>query len=78
MLRNRKNKSKAEEDKDEWIKAAKQDPLAKRERAKHSDGKVYFSYAQIHRTICSLVPRIKEFRPDIILAIGNVMQYNVI
>ena len=52
MLRNRKNKSKAEEDKDEWIKAAKQDPLAKRERAKHSDGKVYFSYARAWVLTC--------------------------
>jgi hypoxanthine phosphoribosyltransferase len=32
---------------------------------------VYFSYAQIHDTVCSLVPRIREFRPDIIVAIGG-------
>jgi hypoxanthine phosphoribosyltransferase len=49
----------------------KQDPIEKSLRAKHSDGKVYFSYAQIHRTICSLVPQVKEFNPDVIIAIGG-------
>lgn len=76
MLRRRKNKD-GEEIREEtdhdggWINVAKQDPIAKKERAKHSDGKVYFSYGQIHKTICSLVPRIKEFQPDVILAIGG-------
>ena len=50
---------------------AKQDPASKVERRAHSDDKVYFSYAQIHRTICSLVPKIKEFKPDVIVAIGG-------
>jgi hypoxanthine phosphoribosyltransferase len=49
----------------------KQDPAGLALRATHSDGRVYFSYAQIHRTICALVPKIKEFKPDVIVAIGG-------
>jgi hypoxanthine phosphoribosyltransferase len=50
---------------------AKQDPAFKGGRCALSDGKVYFSYPQIHDTICGLVPEIKKFQPDVILAIGG-------
>jgi hypoxanthine phosphoribosyltransferase len=50
---------------------AKQDPQEKARRVLASDGKMYFSYADIHKTICSLVPGIREFKPDVILAIGG-------
>ena len=50
---------------------AKQDPFEKAQRSAYSDGKVYFSYAQIHNTICRLVPEIKAFAPDVIVAIGG-------
>jgi len=40
-------------------------------RTAHSDGKVYFSYAQIHEAICSLVPQIRTFEPAIMIAIGG-------
>ena len=55
------------------VAAAKQSPLGKRQRSLRAapDGKVYFSYAQIHETICGLVPRIKAFAPDVIVAIGG-------
>ena len=52
------------------IEGAKQDPAYKSLRS-FSDGKVYFSYAQIHETICGLVPDIKKFNPDVIIAIGG-------
>ena len=75
MLRRRKNKDVGDKGNvdtgDGWIHVAKRNPGLKKERAKHSDGKAYFSYEQIHKTICSLVPRIKEFNPDVILAIGE-------
>jgi hypothetical protein len=32
---------------------------------------VYFSYAQIHSAVSSLVPKVKEFKPDVIIAIGG-------
>eukprot|EP01099_Mayorella_cantabrigiensis_P003586 TRINITY_DN2722_c0_g2_i1.p1 TRINITY_DN2722_c0_g2~~TRINITY_DN2722_c0_g2_i1.p1 ORF type:complete len:183 (+),score=41.05 TRINITY_DN2722_c0_g2_i1:79-627(+) len=35
------------------------------------DGKVYLSYEQIHQTIYNRVEAIKEFKPDLILAIGG-------
>jgi len=35
------------------------------------DGKIYFSYAEIHDTISSLVPKIREFNPSVIIAIGG-------
>ncbi|GMH46586.1 hypothetical protein TrRE_jg2207 [Triparma retinervis] len=50
---------------------AKQDPLFKATKANDVDGKIYFSYSDIHQTICSLVPRIKEFNPTVIIAIGG-------
>eukprot|EP00588_Corethron_pennatum_P014493 CAMPEP_0194277876 /NCGR_PEP_ID=MMETSP0169-20130528/10080_1 /TAXON_ID=218684 /ORGANISM="Corethron pennatum, Strain L29A3" /LENGTH=219 /DNA_ID=CAMNT_0039021941 /DNA_START=36 /DNA_END=691 /DNA_ORIENTATION=+ len=34
-------------------------------------GKVYFSYADIHDTVSKLVPKIKEFDPSVIIAIGG-------
>jgi hypoxanthine phosphoribosyltransferase len=51
--------------------AAKQDPAGKTARAKAADGKVYFSYAQIHTAITGLAPKVKEFKPDLIIAIGG-------
>lgn len=50
---------------------AKQDPVEKRRRHAASDGKVYFSYAQIHKTITSLKEKILEFKPDVMVAIGG-------
>jgi uncharacterized protein len=50
---------------------AKQDPAGKNERMAAADGKVYFSYAQIHETVSGLVDRVKEFNPDVIIAIGG-------
>lgn len=36
------------------------------------DGKVYFSYAEVHTTVTSLVPRLQqEFQPTVMLAIGG-------
>ena len=53
-------------------KSAKQDPAGKGTRSEDAHaGKVFFSYAQIHETICGLVPRIKAFAPDVIVAIGG-------
>lgn len=42
---------------------AKQDPASKKERALHSDGRTYFSYAQIHEAVSSAAPVILEFKP---------------
>jgi len=50
---------------------AKQDPAGKKARSVAADGKVYFSYAQIHDAVSSLAPRVKEFKPDVIIAIGG-------
>jgi hypoxanthine phosphoribosyltransferase len=35
------------------------------------DGRIYFSYAQVHASISSLEAKIKAFEPDIIIAIGG-------
>ena len=36
------------------------------------DGKVYFSYADIHNSVSSIVPRLKdEFAPHVLIAIGG-------
>lgn len=36
------------------------------------DGKVYFSYGDIHSTVSKLVPELKEnFQPDVLIAIGG-------
>ena len=35
------------------------------------DGRYYFSYAQIAKAVSNCVPEVKEFAPDIILAIGG-------
>eukprot|EP00414_Alexandrium_minutum_P003580 CAMPEP_0113820972 /NCGR_PEP_ID=MMETSP0328-20130328/1505_1 /TAXON_ID=39455 /ORGANISM="Alexandrium minutum" /LENGTH=224 /DNA_ID=CAMNT_0000788903 /DNA_START=86 /DNA_END=760 /DNA_ORIENTATION=- /assembly_acc=CAM_ASM_000350 len=50
---------------------AKQDPVEKRRRFCAADGRVYFSYAQIHRAICSLRDQILAWKPDVIVAIGG-------
>ena len=49
---------------------AKQDPAFKATKAP-IEGKVYFSYADIHDTVVGLVPKIKEFDPAVIIAIGG-------
>ena len=36
-----------------------------------ADGKVYFSYADVHNSITSLVPALKAFEPDLMVAIGG-------
>jgi len=35
------------------------------------DGRSYYSYGQIHRALSQLAPAIKEFRPDVMIAIGG-------
>lgn len=41
-------------------------------KAPAEDGKVYFSYADIHRTMSNLAPQLaSEFKPDVIIAIGG-------
>uniref|UniRef100_A0A7S3YFK5 Phosphoribosyltransferase domain-containing protein n=1 Tax=Lotharella globosa TaxID=91324 RepID=A0A7S3YFK5_9EUKA len=52
-------------------KGAKQDPAEKARRVKAADGRVYFSYAQIHAAVSSMVPKVKAFKPDVIIAIGG-------
>ena len=57
---------------DGWVHESREEaPVAKKVKAAHSDGRIYFSYAEIHGKICSLAPRVKEFKPDLILAIGE-------
>eukprot|EP00121_Abeoforma_whisleri_P006163 Awhi_evm1s5598 len=48
---------------------AKQDPAGKARRAneKGPDGKVYFSYAQIHSAVANIVDEVREFKPDVII-----------
>ena len=50
---------------------AKQNPAGKGARSKAADGRVYFSYAQIHEAITSLANAVQAFKPDIIVAIGG-------
>eukprot|EP00592_Proboscia_alata_P000336 CAMPEP_0194375122 /NCGR_PEP_ID=MMETSP0174-20130528/23588_1 /TAXON_ID=216777 /ORGANISM="Proboscia alata, Strain PI-D3" /LENGTH=203 /DNA_ID=CAMNT_0039155111 /DNA_START=20 /DNA_END=631 /DNA_ORIENTATION=- len=50
---------------------AKQDPANKPMSKTPIDGKVYFSYAEIHDTVSMLVPQIQEFNPSVIIAIGG-------
>mmetsp|Transcript_20846 Transcript_20846/g.61676 ORF Transcript_20846/g.61676 Transcript_20846/m.61676 type:complete len:236 (+) Transcript_20846:142-849(+) len=50
---------------------AKQSPTGKAERAIAADGKTYFSYAQVHEAVTSVVPEVKAFKPDVIVAIGG-------
>lgn len=40
-------------------------------RVKASDGRVYFSYAQVHSAIVSLAPQVSAFKADVIVAIGG-------
>merc|ERR1711871_1040940 len=49
---------------------AKQDPQGKRTRSM-VNGKVYFSYADIYQTIVDAAERVKEFNPDVMVAIGG-------
>jgi hypothetical protein len=54
----------------EEVVLAKQDPAFKATKSP-LDGKVYFSYADIHNTVSGLVPRIQAFDPAVIVAIGG-------
>ena len=49
---------------------AKQDPAYKATKTP-IEGKVYFSYADIHDTVSKLVPKIQDFDPSVIIAIGG-------
>ena len=40
-------------------------------RREAEDGRVYFSYAQVRSAIVALAPRVREFKPDLIIAIGG-------
>lgn len=55
----------------EAVSGAKQDPVEKTKRQAAADGKVYFSYAQIHKTITSLKDDILAWKPDVMVAIGG-------
>jgi len=48
----------------------KQDPAFKATKAT-IEGKVYFSYAEIHSTVSKMIPEIKKFDPSVIIAIGG-------
>lgn len=50
---------------------AKQNPDEKRQRCAAADGRIYFSYAQIHYAMSNLVSRISAWKPDVIVAIGG-------
>ena len=52
-------------------KAAKQDPAGKAERQAAADGKIYFSYAQIHAAVDNIVAPARAVNPDVIIAIGG-------
>ena len=55
--------------------SAKQDPDEKARRAAAwsvaSDGKIYFSCAQVASAVMACVPAVKEFKPDEFVAIGG-------
>lgn len=55
----------------EAISGAKQDPAFKVQRCAAADGKVYYSYAQIHSSISALKEKILEWKPDVMVAIGG-------
>jgi len=55
----------------EAVEAAKQDPVAKRQHCASADGRVYFSYAQIHSTVSRMTEHIRAWKPDVIVAIGG-------
>jgi len=50
---------------------AKQDPAEKRRRCSAADGRVYFSYAQIHAAVSSLRDQVLAWKPDVMVAIGG-------
>jgi len=47
------------------------DIIDNEESPKFKDEKLYFNYNHIHNIIESMVPRIREFNPDVIIAIGG-------
>ena len=38
---------------------------------KEVDGKLYFSYADVHEACSNTIEAIKAFKPDVIIAIGG-------
>ena len=68
----KKSKGEAKSGSEVQRQLSKQDPAGLSQRAAAADGKVYFSYSDVHSSICSLASRIKsEFKPDVIIAIGG-------
>ena len=49
----------------------KSDPKFQGQRSAAADGRIYFSYADIHKCITALTPQIEKFKPDVIIAIGG-------
>lgn len=49
----------------------KQNPAGKKQRCAASDGRIYFSYAQVHKAISDLASKIMEWKPDVMVAIGG-------
>lgn len=50
---------------------AKQNPVGKQQRCAASDGRIYFSYAHVHNAMSNLCSQIREFKPDVMVAIGG-------
>lgn len=46
-------------------------PTTTKTKKPAEDGKVYFSYADVHSTVQSLVPRLSAFQPTVLIAIGG-------
>ena len=68
----KKSKGEAKSGSEVQRQLSKQDPAGLSQRSAAADGKVYFSYSDVHSSICSLASRIKsEFKPDVIIAIGG-------
>mmetsp|Transcript_25634 Transcript_25634/g.48545 ORF Transcript_25634/g.48545 Transcript_25634/m.48545 type:complete len:222 (-) Transcript_25634:97-762(-) len=53
------------------VPAAGKKLTQKKTKQPAADGKVYFSYADVHATVQSLVPRLQAFQPTVIIAIGG-------
>lgn len=47
------------------------DIIEKTESPRVENNKIYYNYETIHKTILSMVPKIKLFNPDVIVAIGG-------
>ena len=55
----------------EYSRSVTMTPSPAASRSLAPDGRQYFSYAQIAATISSTVPAVRDFRPDLIIAIGG-------